>query len=109
MKVENVMNRLQGILNPEAGREAQNADQVQAKAQQQAQKQPPAAAVSDTVSFSDQGRSIARIAEEVKETPEVRQNLVARFKDAVEAGSYRVESQDLATRMVKDMLMESLL
>jgi negative regulator of flagellin synthesis FlgM len=103
------MNRLQGILNPEAGREAQNADQVQAKVQQRVQQQPPAAAVADTVSFSNQGRSIARIAEEVKEAPEVRQDLVARFKDAVEAGSYRVESQDLATRMVKDMLMESLL
>ena len=108
MKVENVMNKLQGLLNHDAAKEVQQqSGQVQKTAQQLSTQN--AGAVADTVSFSARSRDIARIAEQVKETPEIRQDLVARMKTVVDAGDYRVDSQDLATKMIKEMLMESLL
>ena len=107
MKVENVMNKLQGLLNPDAAKEVQPPKQMQKVMQQQSAQIAGAAA--DTVSISSRSRNIARVAEQVKETPEVRQDLVARLKTAVDAGNYQVDSQDLATKMIKEMLMESLL
>ena len=107
LKVENVMNKLQGLLNPDAAKEVAPPKQAQRMAPQQSTQIAGAAA--DTVSLSSRSRDIARVAEQVKETPEVRQDLVARMKTAVDAGNYRVDSQDLATKMIKEMLMESLL
>lgn len=108
MKVENVVNKLQSLLNHDAAKEVQQSGQAQ-KATQPQVAQNIAGGVADTVSFSSRSRDIARVAEQVKETPEIRQDLVARMKTVVEAGNYRVDSQDLATKMMKEMLMESLL
>ena len=107
LKVENVMNKLQGLLNPDAAKEVAPPKQAQRMVPQQSTQIAGAAA--DTVSLSSRSRDIARVAEQVKETPEVRQDLVARMKTAVDAGNYRIDSQDLATKMIKEMLMESLL
>jgi len=107
LKVENVMNKLQGLLNPDAVKEVQPPKQAQKVTQQQSAQIAGAAA--DTVSLSSRSRDIARVAEQVKETPEIRQDLVARMKTVVDAGNYRVDNQDLATKMIKEMLMESLL
>jgi negative regulator of flagellin synthesis FlgM len=107
LKVENVMNKLQGLLNPDAAKEVQPPKQPQKVTEQQSAQIAGAAA--DTVSLSSRSRDIARVAEQVKETPEIRQDLVARMKTALDAGNYRVDSQDLATKMIKEMLMESLL
>ncbi|RLB64382.1 MAG: flagellar biosynthesis anti-sigma factor FlgM [Deltaproteobacteria bacterium] len=107
LKVENIVNKLQGLLNHDAAKEVQQSSQAQkAAAQQPAQN---VGAVADTVSLSSRSRDIARVAEQVKETPEIRQDLVARMKTVVDAGEYRVDSQDLATKMIREMLMESLL
>ncbi|MBN2333735.1 MAG: flagellar biosynthesis anti-sigma factor FlgM [Deltaproteobacteria bacterium] len=100
------MNKIQNVLNPDAAKEALQAKQ---SSQIQQQQQQPAAGIADMVSFSSKGKDIARIAEQVKETPEIRQDLVAEMKSAIEAGTYKVDSQDLATKMIKEMLMESLL
>jgi len=107
LKVENVVNKLQGLLNHDAAKEVQQSSQAQKAAQQQPAQN--VGAVADTVSFSSRSRDIARVAEQVKETPEIRQDLVARMKTVVDAGDYRVDSQDLATKMIREMLMESLL
>jgi negative regulator of flagellin synthesis FlgM len=107
LKVENVMNKLQGLLNPDAAKEVQPPKQEQKVMQQQSAQ--IAGTVADTVSFSSRSRDIARVAGQVKETPEIRQDLVDRMKTVVDAGNYRVDSQDLATKMIKEMLMESLL
>ncbi|MEA3241268.1 MAG: flagellar biosynthesis anti-sigma factor FlgM [Pseudomonadota bacterium] len=107
MKVENVMNKLQGLLNPDAAKEVQPPKQTQKETPQQSAQIVGAAA--DTVSLSSRSRDIARVAGQVKETPEIRQDLVARMKTVVEAGNYQVDTQDLATKMIKEMLMESLL
>lgn len=107
MKVENVMNKLQGLLNPDAAKEVQPPSQTQKMAQQQSAQ--IAGTVADTVSFSSRSRDIARVAEQVKENPEIRQDLVDRMKTVIDAGNYQVNNQDLATKMIKEMLMESLL
>ncbi len=110
MKVENVVNKLQSLLNHDAAKEVQQQPgQAQKAAQQQSARNAGAGVVADTVSFSARSRDIARVAEQVKEAPEIRQDLVARMKTVVDAGDYRVDSQDLATKMIKEMLMESLL
>lgn len=102
-----MINKLQGLLNSEAVKEAAPTEPA-AKGQAASQPQP-AAGVADTVQVSSRGRGISRIAEQVKENPEIRQDLVAKLKTAVDTGTYRVDSQDLATKMIKEMLMESLL
>ncbi len=107
MKVENMYNKLQGLLNSEAAKEV--AAPESAPKNQEGRQAQPAAGIADTVQVSSRGRGISRVAERVKENPEIRQDLVARLKTAVDAGNYRVDSQDLATKMVKEMLMESLL
>ncbi len=107
MKVENVMNKLQGLLNPDAAKDVQLPRQVQEVAQRQSAR--IIGTVADTVSFSSRSRDIARVAEQVREAPDVRQDLVDRMKSVVDAGNYRVDNRDLATKMIKEMLMESLL
>ncbi|MBW1644789.1 MAG: flagellar biosynthesis anti-sigma factor FlgM [Deltaproteobacteria bacterium] len=102
-----MINKLQGLLNSEAVKEA--APTEPASKGQAASQPQPAAGVADTVQVSSRGRGISRIAEQVKENPEIRQDLVAKLKTAVDTGTYRVDSQDLATKMIKEMLMESLL
>ena len=54
----------------------------------------------DTVAMSEQGSALARIHEAVEATPDVRADRVAELKARIQAGTYDVDTDALAERML---------
>src|SRR5262249_25722450 len=57
---------------------------------------------SDGVELSDQARFVARVSAAVKGAPEVRESLVAELRQRVQAGSYKVDDEALAKRLLAE-------
>lgn len=78
----------------------------------QSEKNPPASSVSspdagsDRVEISSQSRDMKKIHEILATTPEVRTEKVAALKKAVAEGTYKVKTEDIADKMVKEMALE---
>lgn len=78
----------------------------------QSEKKPPASNVSspdagsDRVELSSQSRDMKKIHEILATTPEVRTEKVAELKKAVAEGTYKVKTEDIADKMVKEMVLE---
>ena len=78
----------------------------------QSEKNPPASSVSspdagsDRVELSPQSRDMKKIHEILATTPEVRTEKVAELKKAIEDGTYRVKTEDIADKMVQEMVFE---
>lgn len=62
----------------------------------------------DQVTISSRGNDLGRLAELAKAAPEVRSERVAELKSALEDGSLKVDSRELAAKMFKEMSLESL-
>ncbi|HXZ38108.1 MAG TPA: flagellar biosynthesis anti-sigma factor FlgM [Thermodesulfobacteriota bacterium] len=79
----------------------------------QSEKNPPASSVtspdagSDRVELSPQSRDMKKIHEILATTPEMRTEKVAELKKAIADGSYRVNTEDIADKMLKEMVFES--
>jgi negative regulator of flagellin synthesis FlgM len=79
----------------------------------QSEKNPPAAGVSspdagsDRVELSPQSQDMKKIHEILATTPEMRTEKVAELKKAIADGTYRVKTEDLADKMLKEMVFES--
>ncbi len=54
---------------------------------------------SDTVKLSSRARDIADIALQLKESSEVREELVSELKEKIRSGAYHVSGQDIAGRI----------
>jgi len=61
----------------------------------------------DKVTISSQGNNLGRLAELAKDAPEIRSDRVAELKSALEDGSLKVDSRELAAKMFKEMSLES--
>ena len=61
----------------------------------------------DKVTISSQGNNLGRLAELAKGAPEIRSEKVAELKSALEDGSLKVDSRELAAKMFKEMSLES--
>ena len=61
----------------------------------------------DKVTISSQGNDLGRLAELSKNAPEIRSEKVAELKSALEDGSLKVDSRELAAKMFKEMSLES--
>ncbi|MCK5679492.1 flagellar biosynthesis anti-sigma factor FlgM [bacterium] len=61
----------------------------------------------DQVSISSKGNNLGRLAELSKDAPEIRSEKIAELKSALEDGSLKVDSRELAARMFKEMSLES--
>ena len=78
----------------------------------QSEKNPPASSVSspdagsDRVELSPQSRDMKKIHEILATTPEVRTEKVAELKKAIEDGTYRVKTEDIADKMIQEMVFE---
>lgn len=78
----------------------------------QSEKNPPASSVSspdagsDRVELSPQSRDMKKIHEILATTPEVRTEKVAELKKAIADGTYRVKTEDIADKMVQEMVFE---
>ncbi|MEA3332380.1 MAG: flagellar biosynthesis anti-sigma factor FlgM [Pseudomonadota bacterium] len=62
----------------------------------------------DQVTISSRGNDLGRLAELAKAAPEIRSERVAELKSALEDGSLKVDSRELAAKMFKEMSLESL-
>ena len=62
----------------------------------------------DEVSLSPKAKSIQMLQRRLSEIPEVREDVVRRFKEQIDKGDYKVSSQDLAAKMLAKSDRESL-
>jgi negative regulator of flagellin synthesis FlgM len=58
------------------------------------------------VELSPQSRDMKKINEILATTPEVRTEKVAELKKAIADGTYRVKTEDIADKMVQEMVFE---
>ncbi|SFU66391.1 flagellar biosynthesis anti-sigma factor FlgM [Butyrivibrio sp. INlla21] len=56
--------------------------------------------VRDTVSFSSIGKDIQVAKQAVKAAPDVREDVVAKFKNAIKNGTYDVSGEDFANKLL---------
>ncbi|RKM54326.1 flagellar biosynthesis anti-sigma factor FlgM [Butyrivibrio sp. X503] len=56
--------------------------------------------IRDTVSFSSIGKDIQVAKQAVKATPDVREDVVAKFKAAIKNGTYDVSGEDFADKLL---------
>jgi flagellar biosynthesis anti-sigma factor FlgM len=60
----------------------------------------------DRVDISVRSKEMHKIYEVLQMMPDVRAEKVAQYKKSIEDGKYRVSSDDLADKMLKDSLLE---
>jgi negative regulator of flagellin synthesis FlgM len=63
--------------------------------------------LADKVEISSQSRDLKKIHDILAETPDVRSERVAVLKKAVEAGQYQVSAENIAQKMIRDIIVES--
>ncbi len=61
----------------------------------------------DKVTISSRGNDLGRLVELSRSAPEVDSERVAELKSALEDGSLKVDSRELAARMFREMALES--
>lgn len=61
----------------------------------------------DRVEISPQSRDLQRVRQVLAQTPDVRAEKVAALKKAVAEGRYHVNAEEIATKMVREILVES--
>lgn len=63
---------------------------------------------SDRVELSADARELARLAQMVRELPEVREDVVRRLAEALKEGTYHVPAREVAEKMVARYLADRL-
>jgi len=64
----------------------------------------PVKGAEEKIVVSDLGKEIAKIHEEIKNTPEIRPEKVQELKEKIEDGTYYVNSDDIAGKIIQDIL-----
>lgn len=62
----------------------------------------------DTVEISDAAKRISAARAELDRIPDVRENKVAELKNQIEKGTYKVDSEQIAEKMLKDGFLNDL-
>lgn len=60
----------------------------------------------DKVEISSQSRDLKKIQDVLAMTPDVRTEKVAALKKAIDEGTYQVKAEDIADKMLKEIIME---
>ena len=84
--------------------QVQDKDKVDAKVEPP-EKQP---AKADTVVLSDTAKKVQEAQKQLKTIPDVREDKVAQLKEQIENGTYEIDEEKIAGKMIKDMLMNNL-
>lgn len=71
------------------------------------QESPKANVLADKVEISSQSRDLKKIQDILGQTPDIRSEKVAALKKAIEEGRYQVSAQNIAAKMVKEIIVES--
>ena len=79
-------------------------DKVDAAAEQP-EKQP---AKADTVVLSDSAKKVQEAQKQLEAIPDVREDKVAQIKEQIENGTYEMDEEKIAGKMIKDALLNDL-
>ena len=85
-----------------------NLDKLQKSYQQNEKKikQKQAQRKHDKMDISNQGKKMRQIKEKLDELPDVREDRIAELKEKIEQGEYKVDSEQLARKILNDFRQE---
>lgn len=83
-------------------------NKIQTKKSKEARKTAAVSTDSDRVELSAGSMDVQKIQEVLQQTPDVRTEQVEALKARVDSGEYQVEPQQVADRMLADLLPEDL-
>lgn len=83
-------------------------DATAAQAKDKAAKVAPAAVQGDRVALSDQARELMAARQAIRQMPEVDAEKVAKVRAQLQNGTYVVDSQKIAAKMVTEALLNDL-
>ena len=84
--------------------QVQDKDKVDAAAEQKEQQQAKA----DTVALSSAAKDIQEAQKQLEAIPDVREDKVAQLKEQIENGTYEIDAEKIADKMLKDALLNDL-
>jgi negative regulator of flagellin synthesis FlgM len=84
--------------------QVQEKDKVDAAAEQKDQQQAKA----DTVALSSAAKDIQEAQRKLDAIPDVREEKVAQIKEQIENGTYEMDAEKIADKMLKDVLLNNL-
>jgi negative regulator of flagellin synthesis FlgM len=84
--------------------QVQDKEKNDEKAEEAAKQQQKA----DTVELSDTAQKIQEAKKQLESIPDVREEKVARLKEQIENGTYEIDAEKIADKMLKDSLLNDL-
>ena len=84
--------------------QVQDKDKVDAASEQPQQQQTKA----DTVALSNAAKDIQEAQKQLEAIPDVREDKVAQLKEQIENGTYEIDEEKIADKMLKDVLFNDL-
>ncbi len=85
-----------------------NQVQEKDKADAAAEQQEKQAAKADTVALSDTAKKIQETQKQLDAIPDVREDKVAQLKEQIENGTYEIDEEKLADKMLRESLLNDL-
>jgi negative regulator of flagellin synthesis FlgM len=84
--------------------QVQDKDKVDATSEQPEKQETKA----DTVVLSDTAKKIQETQKQLEAIPDVREDKVAQLKEQIENGTYEIDEEKIADKMLKDLLLNDL-
>jgi negative regulator of flagellin synthesis FlgM len=85
--------------------QVQDKDKVDATSEQAGKQQTK----SDTVVLSDAAKRIQEAKKQLEAIPDVREDKVAQLKEQIENGTYKIDEEKIADKILKDSLLNDLI
>ena len=85
--------------------QVQDKDKVAAASEQPEKQQTKA----DTVVLSDTAKKVQEAKKQLEAIPDVREEKVAQLKEQIENGTYNMDEEKIAGKMIKDALLNDLI
>ncbi len=84
--------------------QVQDKDKVETTSDQPEKQQVKA----DTVELSDMGKRVQEANKQLENIPDIREDKVAQLKEQVENGTYEVDAEKVADKMIRDSLLNDM-
>ena len=63
----------------------------------------------EKVKLSDRARELQQIEIELEKVPDVRKEKVAKIKEEIEQGNYKIKEEEIAAKMIRESIIDELL
>lgn len=84
--------------------QVQEKDKVESTSDQTEKQQVKA----DTVELSDMGKRVQEAQKQLETIPDIREDKVAQLKEQVENGTYEIDAEKVADKMLRDSLLNDM-